>query len=96
MSTQYAEPLEVDTGEEIHIICTVKTQCGYHVPFTIKEAKWELVGEKGIVIKEGTCEVRDHDIDAFVSLEDSGTFYLKYIYKIADETWVDKIKLKVR
>lgn len=95
MNTQYADPLDVDAGEEIHIICTVKAKCGYHVPFTIKEARYQLLDKSGAIVVEGECTIQDHDIDAFVRLEDAGTFYLKYIYKIADETWVDKIKLRV-
>lgn len=95
MSMQCADTLEIDAGEEIHITCTVKPKCGYHVPFAIKEAKYQLINKDGLVIKEGECKVQDHDIDAFVQLPDVGTFWLKYIYKIADETWVDKIKLRV-
>lgn len=95
MSTQYADTMDIDAGEEIHIICTVKPKCGYHVPFTIKEAKWQLQDAKGQTVREGDCTIRDHDIDAFIKLEEEGIFYLRYIYKIADETWVDKIRLKV-
>ena len=44
---------------------------------------------------EGDCEIRDHELDAFVKLDAVGTFYLAAVYKVADETWVDKFRLEV-
>lgn len=41
------------------------------------------------------CIITDHMIDAFVNPQKIGTYKLKYIYEIADETWVDNVRLKV-
>lgn len=87
--------MSFDTGEEVHILSTVKPTCESEDPFVIRDAAWQLLDRKGSVLQEGECEINDHDLDAFVKLGASGTFYLRISYKIADETWVDKFKLEV-
>lgn len=95
MSISYVDTLEIDAGEKIHIISTVKPTCDSEEPFTIREAKYQIADSKGTILDEGDCEIRDHDLDAFVSMDIPGTFFLRLSYKIADETWVDKFRLKV-
>lgn len=96
MNTLYADTLEIDAGEKIHIISTVKPTCDSNEPFAIKEAKYQITDCKGTSLVEGNCEIREHDLDAFVSMDTPGIFFLRISYNIADETWVDKFRLKVR
>ncbi len=98
MSMSYADTLNFDAGEEVHILNTrssVKPTCESEEPFVIREAAWQLLDRKGVVVQEGDCEIRDHELDAFVKLDAVGTFYLRLSYKVADETWVDKFRLEV-
>ena len=95
LSMSYADTIELDAGEEIHILSKVKPTCGSEEPFVIREAAWQLLDRKGVVVQEGECEIRDHELDAFVKLDEAGTFYLRLSYKVADETWVDKFRLEV-
>lgn len=91
--------MDIDLGEAIHIRSVIKPKCaaegGQEIPFTIRDARFELYCGSELENK-GDCSINGHEIDAFVSPLKTGTYYLKYIYEIADETWVDKIKLKVR
>ena len=43
----------------------------------------------------GDCRIDEHEIDAIIAPRMIGTYRLKYIYEIADETWVDNVKLRV-
>ena len=56
---------------------------------------YQITDSKGTILDEGDCEIREHDLDAFVSMDIPGIFFLRLSYKIADETWVDKFRLKV-
>ncbi len=95
MSTFYVTELQVDKGEIIHIKSEVEPVCEQEIPFTIEDARWALKTSDEAVLSEGECEITDHQLDALVSFPDNGTFYLWFIYNIADETWVDKAKIKV-
>ena len=95
MSMSYADTLNFDAGEEVHVLFTVKPVCDSGESFVIREAAWQLLDRKGVAVQEGDCEIRDHELDAFVKLDTAGTFYLRLSYKVADETWVDKFRLEV-
>lgn len=94
MSVLYVAELQLDYGEKVHIRVTVKPKCDTELPFTVKSASYELIyGDE--TEAEGECTITDHVLDAFIAPEKTGTYRLKYTYQIADETWVDNIKLKV-
>lgn len=95
MSEQYVKEIPVDRGENIHIRCIIKPKCEHYLPFTIKTAKYELLDSSGDVEAEGECTISEHEIDAKVEFKKSGIYYLKFTYCIADETWVDKIRIRV-
>ena len=95
MSMSYADTLNFDAGEEVHILFTVKPVCDSGEPFVIREASWQLLDRKGDVLQEGDCAIQNHSLDAFVKLDTTGTCYLRVSYKVADETWVDKVRLEV-
>ncbi|MDO4324065.1 MAG: hypothetical protein Q4C61_16250 [Lachnospiraceae bacterium] len=95
MSMQYVKELTADQGEKFHVKSVVKTKCEHYVPFTIKSARYELLDLSGNIEAEGECTITDHELDALVEFRKSGTYCLRFIYKIADETWVDNVKIKV-
>lgn len=95
MSVQYVKDLTVDQGEKIHIKSVVKPKCEHYVPFSIKSARYELLDMSGNIDAKGECTITDHEIDALIEFRKSGTYCLRFTYEIADETWVDNIRLKV-
>lgn len=98
MFERYAEPMHMDLGEAIHVKSVVKPNCDQEIPFTIREARWELVYIEDYeeeVESVGDCVIAGHEIDAFISPKRTGTYKLRYIYEIADETWVDAVKIEV-
>lgn len=98
MCNQYVAPMHMDRGEAIHVKSVVKTNCDQEIPFTIRQARWELAyieDYKEEVESLGDCVVTGHEIDAFISPKQKGTYKLRYIYEIADETWVDAVKIEV-
>ncbi len=95
LSVSYVGELQVDSGEKMHVKVLVKPKCEAGLPFVVSTAKYELIAAGGETEAEGECVVNDHVLDAFVAPQKSGTYQLKFTYEIADETWVDNIKLKV-
>ena len=95
MSVQYVSDLYIDLGERVHVRCIVRPKCEQELPFEIIRARYEMTNEKGLVENSGECEINGHEIDAMISPSAAGTYRLKYIYEIADETWVDNIRVKV-
>lgn len=95
LSVQYVAEMYVDLGEKIHVRSLIKPKCNQEIPFTIRTARWELYDSGGNIEDFGDCIITDHMIDAFVNPQKIGTYKLKYIYEIADETWVDNVRLKV-
>lgn len=93
MSVLYVAKKDIDLGEEIHIRLIVKPKCETELPFTIRSARWELY-YAGAPEASGDCIINGHEIDAFVSPKNPGRYCLKYIYKIADETWVNNVDIK--
>ena len=47
LSMSYADTLNLDAGEEIHILSTVKPTCESEEPFVIREAAWQLLDQSG-------------------------------------------------
>lgn len=96
MATFYVTEIQVDRGENIHIQSEVMPVCEEEIPFTIESAFWKLYDSQMTeVLEEGECGIDDHTLDALVDFPDTGTFYLEFTYYIADETWVDKARIKV-
>ena len=95
MSVSYVAEMDIDLGEKVHIRSVIKPKCEAGLPFAIKSARYELLDARGIVEASGDCTITDHVIDALVSPKAAGTYQLKYIYEIADEIWVDNVKLRV-
>lgn len=97
---KYAADFDIDIGEEIHIRGRVRPKCGQDIPFQIRSAKWGLYREKdygecAMLEAEGECAVQGHILDALVKPKETGRYRFKFIYKIADETWIDVIRLRV-
>ena len=44
---------------------------------------------------EGECTVNGHALDALIQPKMTARYRFKYIYQVADETWVDVIRLRV-
>lgn len=100
MSIRYVADIYIDIGEEIHIRGTVKPVCGQDIPFQIRSARWELhrekdYGECTIKEAEGDCIVEGHILDALIRPEETGRYRFKFIYQVADETWIDVVRLRV-
>lgn len=95
MSVQYVAEMDIDQGEKIHIRSIVKPKCEQDLPFTIRAARYELIDPDGSMEDSGDCRIDEHEIDAIIAPRMIGTYRLKYIYEIADETWGDNVKLRV-
>lgn len=95
MSVLYVGEMNVDLGEQFHVKCEVKPKCEQELPFEIKLARYELIDLNSEIEDQGECMINGHVLDAFISPKKEGRYRLKIIYQIADETWVDNIRLKV-
>ncbi|MDO5539397.1 MAG: hypothetical protein Q4F83_04905 [Eubacteriales bacterium] len=95
MSVQYVAELQIDHGERLHVKSVVKPKCEHYLPFLIRSARYELLNPNGIVEAEGDCSISDHELDVLIEPQKTGTYRLKYIYEIADEIWVDNVRIKV-
>lgn len=100
MSIKYVDDIYLDIGEKIHVISVVCPVCEQDIPFEIRSARWELHREdldKGEVIleAEGVCSINGHTLDALICPEKVARYRFKYIYEVADETWIDVIRLRV-
>ena len=94
MSVNYAGNLDWDLGEKRHVRAVIKPKCETELDFIIRNARYELK-QNGEVVDSGECTVSEHELDAYVFPENRGTYELSLIYEIADEIWVDVIKIKV-
>lgn len=95
MSVQYVAEITIDQGEKVHVRSIVKPKCEHYLPFVIRSARFELYAPDGKVEAEGECSITDHELDALIEPKGTGTYRLKEIYEIADEVWVDNVKIKV-
>lgn len=95
MGVEYVADKYVDLGERIHIRGTVRPKCNQDIPFVIQDARWELYDSKGALEAEGVCEINGHELDAIVQPKGTGRYKFKFVYNVADETWVDQVKLRV-
>ncbi|MFR1762200.1 hypothetical protein [Frisingicoccus sp.] len=95
MGVEYVADKYVDLGERIHLRCVVRPKCDQDIPFTIKNARWELYNSAGVLEDEGECEISGHELDAMVQPKGTGRYKFKFIYEVADEIWVDPVKLRV-
>lgn len=69
------------------------SQSGHYYGITIKatdDAETETVEDSG------NCNINEHTLDALIEPQKTGIYCLRFIYKIADETWVDNYKIKVK
>ncbi|WP_418751215.1 hypothetical protein [Frisingicoccus sp.] len=95
MGAEYVADKYVDFGERIHIRGTVRPKCNQDIPFAIKSARWELYTSMGILEAEGKCEINGHELDVLIEPKGRGHYKFKFIYSVADEIWVDPVKLRV-
>lgn len=95
MSVKYVSEIYVDVGERIHIRSIVKPVCGQDLPFEIRSARWELIDSDDVLESSGECKINGHELDALVQPKKEDRYKFKYIYEVADEVWVDVVKLKV-
>ena len=94
MSARNAGKLTFDFGEERHVKIIVKPVCETDLPFTIRNARYELICG-GEIEAQGECTVSGHELDVFLSPTRRVYYQLRLIYEIADETWVDVIEVEV-
>lgn len=87
--------VKFDFGEKRHVRTNVMLESGEEYPFKIRNAKWELTDADGIIEDSGECVVDEHELDAYINPLKAETYTLKYTYEVADEIWVDKIKVVV-
>lgn len=101
MSIKYVADIYIDLGEDVHIRSKVHPECGDETAtFTIESAKWELyhvdsLSSTASLEDSGTLAIEEHILDALICPQQTGTYRLKYIYQIADETWIDVMRLRV-
>lgn len=95
MSVQYVSEITIDQGEKVHVRSIVKPKCEHYLPFAIKSARYELYAPDGRIEAEGDCLISGHELDALIEPKGAGTYRLKEIYEIADEIWVDNVRIKV-
>lgn len=95
MSVQYTADIRVDLGERIHLKSEVCPVCEQDINFTIKSARYELWNSRKELEDSGTCAIEGHNLDALISPLETGVYKFKYIYEIADEVWVDVIRMVV-
>lgn len=92
MATQ---TIKFDVGEKRHVRTNVKIVTGEDLPFLIRTARWELWDDDGILEDEGECHIDEHELDAYISPQKDGSYTLKYIYEVADEIWIDPVRVVV-
>lgn len=95
MSVSYVAEMVLDLGERIHIRSEVKPKCEQDIPFTIHSARWELWMKDKDIESEGECIINGHELDALIQPREKGTYVFKFIYEVADEIWIDQLRLKV-
>ena len=98
MAIRYVDSNTImDLGEKIRFKSKVKPVCGVDIPFSIISADYELIFvETETVEDSGVCNINDHTLDALIEPNKMGIYCLRFMYKIADETWVDNYKIKVK
>ena len=89
------QKVSFDFGEKRHVRTTVKIISGEDLPFLIRTAKWELIDESEIIEDSGECIIDEHELDAYISPHKIESYTLRFIYEVADEIWVDKIRVVV-
>lgn len=100
MAIRYVDSNTImDLGEKIRFKSKVKPVCGVDIPFSIISADYELIfvdvdAETETV--EDSGNINDHTLDALIEPQKMGIYCLRFMYKIADETWVDNYKIKVK
>lgn len=94
MSELYVAEMCIDLGERIHIRSEVRPRCEENIPFVIRRARWELFYDENLE-SEGECDINGHQLDALIQPQKKGRYTFKYIYEVADEIWIDKVRLKV-
>lgn len=95
MSIEYVAEIYIDLGEEIHVRSVVKPKCEQELPFAIRSARYDLRRRGGETEDTGECTINGHEIDAFIAPREKGRYELRYIYEVADETWVDVVLIRV-
>ena len=100
MSIKYVDDIYMDLGEKIHMLSLVRPVCGKVIPFEIQAARWELYREDWesgdlVLEAEGECTINGHTLDALIQPEMAARYRFKYIYEVADEIWVDVVRIRV-
>lgn len=95
MSIQFIGDKYIDLGEKIHIRAIVHTVCEEEIPFVIRNARYELIDQNGIIEDSGDCTIQEHTIDSLIEPQNTGKYELRLIYDVGDETWVEPIRLRV-
>ena len=89
------QKVSFDFGEKRHVRTNVKIISGEDLPFLIRTAKWELIDESEVIEDSGECMIEGHELDAYINPLKIESYTLRYIYEVADEIWVDKIRVVV-
>lgn len=91
-----SQKLDFDSGETRHVRIEVLPQnTDKQIPFRIRTARWELLDENESLEDEGECVIEDHELDAYISPNKTESYTLKFTYEVADEIWIDKIRVVV-
>ena len=90
-----SQKVKFDIGEQRHVRIDVQVVSGDKLPFLIRAARYELIDPDGNLEESGECAIEDHEIDAYIFPVKTGSYTLKYIYEVADEIWIDPVKVVV-
>lgn len=89
------QKIKFDLGEKRHVRIEITPESGEGLPFRIRNARWELYDPKASLEDSGECTIEVHELDAFITPKKAGAYTLSYVYEVADETWIEKIKVEV-
>lgn len=90
-----AQKIKFDKGEKRHVRTQVQIKDGEDLPFKILNATYELLDGSGRMEASGNCHIDTHELDVFIAPKGTGDYTLRFIYEVADETWVDPVRVVV-
>jgi hypothetical protein len=86
------QKMRLYAGEERHVRILIRA--AKEEAFLIREARYELK-LYGNIVQAGECVINDHILDVILRPERKSIYSLEFIYKIADETLIEKINVEV-
>ncbi|WP_148411110.1 hypothetical protein [Murimonas intestini] len=89
------QKVKFDNGEKRHIRTEVYIKEGEELPFKIINATYQLLNPNGRLEASGNCHIDNHELDCIIEPKSTGEYILRFIYEVADETWVDPVRVVV-